>query len=36
MDLHGFLTIASYALLAAVVATVLHHHWRERYGGNHY
>jgi hypothetical protein len=31
-----FLSIASLAILAAVVALVLAQHWHERHGDNHF
>ena len=34
--MHLFISIAAFALLAAVVAYVLHNHWRERHGENHF
>ena len=31
-----FISIAGFALLAAVVAIVLANHWNERHGDNHF
>lgn len=31
-----FIALFSVAILVAVVAVVLHHHWQERHGDNHF
>ncbi len=31
-----FIALVSVAILVAIVAVVLHHHWQERYGDNHF